>query len=71
MNVEEKAKLTAGRIFIAFFPLAALIGMIVVGVTVFGRDVGDGPSQISLVFATALAVVLAMSAGRVPWSVLE
>jgi NhaC family Na+:H+ antiporter len=45
--------------------------MIVVGVTVFGRDVGDGPSQISLVFATALAVVLAMSAGRVPWSVLE
>ena len=71
MNVEEKAKLTAGRIFIAFFPLAALIGMIVVGVTVFGRDVGDGPRQISLVFATALAVVLAMSAGRVHWSVLE
>ena len=71
MNVETTSKLTVRRICIAFIPLLALIGMIVVGVTVFGRDVGDGPSQISLVFATALAAVLAMSAGRVPWSVLE
>ena len=64
-------KLTFRRIFVAFVPLAALIGMIVVGVTVFGRDVGDGPSQISLVFATALASVLAIAVSRVPWSVLE
>ena len=71
MSVETTSKLTVRRICIAFIPLVALIGMIVVGVTVFGRDVGDGPSQISLVFATALAAVLAMAAGRVPWSVLE
>ena len=71
MSVETTSKLTVRRICIAFVPLVALIGMIVVGVTVFGRDVGDGPSQISLVFATALAAVLAMAAGRVPWSVLE
>ena len=71
MSAETTSKLTVRRICIAFIPLVALIGMIVVGVTVFGRDVGDGPSQISLVFATALAAVLAMSMGRVPWSVLE
>ena len=71
MNAEDSQKLTLRRIVIAFVPLVALIGMIVLGVTVFGRDVGDGPSQISLVFATALAAVLAGVAGRVPWSVLE
>ena len=59
------------RIVIAFVPLLALIGMIVLGVSVFGRDVGDGPSQISLIFATALAALLASVAGRVPWPVLE
>ena len=48
-------KLTLRRVCVAFVPLVALIGMIVLGVTMFGRDVGDGPSQISLVFATALA----------------
>ncbi len=71
MNAEGRPKLTLRRITIAFVPLVALIGMIVLGVAVFGRDVGDGPSQISLVFATALAAVLAGVAGRVPWSVLE
>ena len=71
MSVDGAQRLTFRRICIAFVPLAALIGMIVVGVTVFGRDVGDGPSQISLVFATALASVLAIAVGRVPWSVLE
>ena len=71
MRADGSQKLTLRRICIAFVPLAALIGMIVLGVTVFGRDVGDGPSQISLVFATALAAVLAITAGRVPWSVLE
>ena len=71
MNADGAQKLTFRRIFVAFVPLAALIGMIVVGVTVFGRDVGDGPSQISLVFATALASVLAIVVSRVPWTVLE
>ena len=64
-------KLTLGRICVAFIPLASLIGMIILGVTVFGRDVGDGPSQISLVFATALASVLAIAVSRVPWAALE
>ena len=64
-------KLTFRRVFVAFVPLVTLIGMIVVGVNVFGRDAGDGPSQISLVFATAIAAVLAMAVQRVPWSTLE
>lgn len=45
------------RVCIAVVPLAALIAMIVLGVAVFGRDAGSGPNQISLVFATALAIV--------------
>ncbi len=64
-------KLTLRRICIAFVPLVALIGMIIIGVTVFGRDVGDGASQISMVFATAIAAALAIFAGHVPWQVLE
>ena len=67
----KRKELTFRRICVAFVPLTSLIGMIVAGVSVFGRDVGDGASQISLVFATALAAVLAITAGRVPWSVLE
>ena len=71
MDAEGSCRLTPRRICVAFIPLVALIGMIVLGVTVFGRDVGDGPSQISLVFATAFAAVMAIVVGRVPWSVLE
>jgi len=71
MSGEPVQKLTLRRIVVAFFPLLALIGMIVVGVTVFGRDVGDGPSQVSLVFATAIAALMANVAGGVPWAVLE
>ena len=71
MSDEDSQKLTLRRIVVAFVPLLALIGMIVVGVTVFGRDVGDGPSQVSLIFATALAALLAGVVGRVPWSALE
>ena len=52
-------------------PLLALIGMIVLSVATFGRDVGDGASQISMVFATAIAVALAIFVGHVPWRVLE
>ena len=59
------------RVCIAVVPLVSLIGMIVLGVTVFGRDAGDGPNQISLVFATAIAVAMAMAVGKVPWAVLE
>ena len=71
MDDEHTQKLTLRRIVVAFVPLLALIGMIVLGVSVFGRDVGDGPSQISLTFATALAALMANFVGRVPWSVLE
>ena len=71
MNNELDSKLTFRRVCVAFVPLASLIGMIILGVSVFGRDVGDGPSQISLVFATAIAVVLAIAVGRVPWQRLE
>ena len=71
MDMAQSRKLTLRRIVIAFVPLVVLIGMIVLGVTVFGRAVGDGASQISLVFGTALAAVLARVAGRVPWSELE
>ena len=59
------------RVCIAVVPLAALIAMIVLGVAVFGGDAGSGPNQISLVFATALAIAMAVFVGKVPWAVLE
>ena len=59
------------RVCIAVVPLAALIAMIVLGVTIFGQDAGAGPNQISLVFATALALSMAVFVGKVPWTVLE
>ena len=71
MSDADNRRLTFGRVCVAFVPLVALIGMIVVGVSVFGRDVGDGPSQISLVFATALAAILAIVSGGASWSALE
>ena len=71
MSGEIAQKLTLRRVVVAFLPLLALIGMIVVGVAVFGRDVGDGASQVSLIFATALAAFLAKVVCKVPWSALE
>ena len=76
MTADASAGAAAGRlskrkVLVAFIPLLALIALIILGVTVFGRDVGDGASQMSLVFATALAAVLAMAVERVPWTVLE
>ena len=76
MTADASAGAAAGRlskrkVLVAFIPLLALIGLIILGVTVFGGDVGDGASQMSLVFATALAAVLAMAVERVPWTVLE
>ena len=73
MQVDDKAieATRLRRVCVAFVPLAALVGMIVLGVAVFGRDAGDGPNQISLVFATAIAAALAMAVGKTPWSALE
>ena len=51
--------------------LALNLILIVLGVAVFGRDAGSGPNQISLVFATALAIAMAVFVGKVPWAVLE
>ena len=58
-------------ILVAFLPLVLLIGLILLAVSVFGRDVGDGASQISLVFATGFAAALAVGVKRVPWQALE
>lgn len=55
----------------AVIPLAGLILFIVLAVTVFGRDVGSGASQISLLFATALAAVFAHAVGGKSWAEIE
>jgi len=68
----------AGRLFpglreivVAVTPLCALIGLVVLAVFAFGRDVGDGASQISLLLATAVAAVLARFVAGKPWHELE
>ena len=55
----------------ALVPLVTLIGVVVLAVFVFGRDVGDGASQISILLATAVAALLARTVLGTPWSVLE
>jgi len=43
----------------------------VLAVFAFGRDVGDGASQMSLLFATAVAALMARFVAGKPWQVLE
>ena len=59
------------EILTALVPLVTLIGLVVLAVFVFGRDVGDGASQISILLATAVAALLARTVLGTPWSVLE
>ena len=65
-------KFPSGReIATALVPLVTLIGLVILAVFVFGRDVGDGASQMSILLATAVAALLARTVLGTPWSVLE
>ncbi len=55
----------------AITPLVCLIGFVLVAVKVFGGAVGEGASQISLVFGTAMAIVIARLVNHVSWVEIE
>jgi len=59
------------EIVAAVASLVTLIGLVILAVFVFGRDVGDGASQISILLATAVAAVLAKTVLGTPWRTLE
>lgn len=53
---------------IALIPLAVLIALQVVVISVFGSDALDGASQTALLFAAGVAVAMGMIFYKVPWS---
>lgn len=52
-------------------PFIFLVAVLVAVIRVFGADALLGGSQVALLFASAVVVVISMSCYRVPWKVLE
>ena len=55
----------------SLIPFAALIALIFVCVSVFGTDALDGATQVSLLIASAICVLVGYLMGRVEWEALE
>lgn len=56
---------------VAFIPFAVLAVILAVVIKVFGADALSGGSQVALLSATAVAVIISMAVYRTPWQVLE
>lgn len=56
---------------LSLIPFAALIALIAVCVSVFGTDALDGATQVSLLIASAICVLVGYLMGRVEWDALE
>lgn len=56
---------------ISSIPFITLIAMLVLTITVFGADALSGPSQVALLAATAVSVMLGMGVCHVRWSTIE
>ena len=59
------------RTFIALIPLAALVVMLSLDISIFGADSILGASQVALLVAAGLAVGLGMLLYRIPWKDFE
>ena len=57
--------------YLSLIPFAALIVLIAVCVSVFGTDALDGATQVSLLLASAICVLVGWLMKRVDWEVLE
>lgn len=57
--------------YLSLIPFAALIALIAVCVSVFGTDALDGATQVSLLIASAVCVLVGYLMGRVEWEALE
>lgn len=57
--------------WLSAIPLVTLVILLAVTISIFGSDALTGPSQIALLAATAVSVVLGMSYCHVSWSEIE
>lgn len=56
---------------ISLIPLAVLVAMISITISLFGSDALSGGSQVSLMVATGTCVCLSMAIYKTPWSTIE
>ena len=56
---------------VSLIPVAVLIGLLVVVITLFGSDSLTGGSQIALLFGLAVCVTVSMVFYKVPWKAFE
>lgn len=57
--------------FLSLIPFVSLIALIFICVSVFGTDALDGATQVSLLIASAICVLVGYLTGRVEWDALE
>ena len=57
--------------YLSLIPFAALIALIAVCVSTFGTDALDGATQVSLLIASAICILVGYLMGRVQWEALE
>lgn len=57
--------------YLSLIPFAALIALIAVCVSVFGTDALDGATQVSLLLASAICILVGWLMKRVDWEALE
>lgn len=62
---------TEPPVWISGIPFLTLIVLLVITITVFGADALSGPSQIALLAATAVSVMLGMGFCNVRWAAIE
>ena len=58
-------------IWLALIPIAVLVGMLSLVIKVFGADAIEGGSQISLLVASSVAALVAVTLCKCKWSTLE
>lgn len=56
---------------VSLVPFAFLVAVLVFVIRIFGADALAGGSQVALLFASALVVMISMVVYRVPWKILE
>ena len=56
---------------VSLIPFVALVAMLSVVIYVFGTDALSGASQVALMLAAGLTVVISMILYRIPWKTFE
>lgn len=58
-------------IIVSLIPIILLVGMIIVGVRLFGENITGGISQIALILSAIVAIFISMVFYKIPWKQLE